>query len=228
MTRSLVIATGNAGKLKEIQHILAPWQWQVHSQKEFQVSDADETGLSFVENAIIKARHACAHTGLPALADDSGLEVDALQGAPGIYSARYSCLETVCLKTAYLDGAGADMADIEASGRETTDARNNTKLLDALRDVPERQRTARFQCVMVLMRHAADPTPLICQGTWEGRIVFAPAGENGFGYDPLFWVESHGCTSAQLESAIKNRLSHRGQALLKLTEALQASPVWRQ
>lgn len=208
MTRSLVIATGNAGKLKEIQHILAPWQWQVHSQKEFKVSDADETGLSFVENAIIKARHACAHTGLPALADDSGLEVDALQGAPGIYSARYSSL----------DGAGV----------EATDARNNTKLLDALREVPERQRTARFQCVMVLMRHAADPTPLICQGTWEGRIVFAPAGENGFGYDPLFWVESHGCTSAQLEAAIKNRISHRGQALLKLTEALQASPVWRQ
>jgi len=208
MTRSLVIATGNAGKLKEIQHILAPWQWQVHSQKEFKVNDADETGLSFVENAIIKARHACAHTGLPALADDSGLEVDALQGAPGIYSARYSSL----------DGTGV----------EATDARNNTKLLDALREVPERQRTARFQCVMVLMRHAADPTPLICQGTWEGRIVFAPAGENGFGYDPLFWVENHGCTSAQLEAAIKNRISHRGQALLKLTEALQASPVWRQ
>lgn len=203
MTRSLVIATGNAGKLKEIQHILAPWQWQVHSQKEFGVTDADETGLSFVENAILKARHACAHTGMPALADDSGLEVDALAGAPGIYSARYY-------------------------GADATDARNNAKLLESLKDVPERQRTARFQCVMVLMRHAADPTPLICQGTWEGRIVFAPAGENGFGYDPLFWVESHGCTSAQLESATKNRISHRGQALLALADAMQASPVWRQ
>lgn len=202
MSRTLVIATGNAGKLKEIQHILAPWQWQVQSQKSHNVSDADETGLSFVENAIIKARHACAHTGLPALADDSGLEVDALQGAPGIYSARYS-------------------------GADATDARNNAKLLEALRDVPEAQRIARFQCVMVMMRHAADPTPLICQGTWEGRIVFAPAGENGFGYDPLFWVESHQCTSAQLESAVKNRISHRGQALLKLADALQASPVWR-
>lgn len=202
MSRSLVIATGNAGKLKEIQQILAPFQWQVRSQKEFSVSDAEETGLSFVENAILKARHACARTGLPALADDSGLEVDALQGAPGIYSARYS-------------------------GADATDARNNQKLLEALRDVPEAQRTARFQCVMVLMRHAADPTPLICQGTWEGRIVFAPAGENGFGYDPLFWVESHGCTSAQLDSATKNRLSHRGQALLKLADAMQTSPVWR-
>lgn len=202
MTRALVIATGNTGKLKEIQHILAPWQWQVHSQKEFQVSDADETGLSFVENAIIKARHACAHTGMPALADDSGLEVDALQGAPGIYSARYS-------------------------GVDATDARNNAQLLEALCDVPAAQRTARFQCVMVLMRHAADPTPLICQGTWEGRIVLASAGENGFGYDPLFWVESHNCTSAQLDSATKNRISHRGQALLKLAEAMQASSVWR-
>ena len=202
MSRSLVIATGNAGKLKEIQQILAPFQWQVRSQKEFAISDADETGLSFVENAILKARHACAHTGLPALADDSGLEVDALQGAPGIYSARYS-------------------------GADATDVRNNEKLLEALRDVPEMQRTARFQCVMVLMRHAADPTPLICQGTWEGRIVFAPAGNNGFGYDPLFWVESQGCTSAQLDAATKNRLSHRGQALLKLADAMQASSVWR-
>jgi XTP/dITP diphosphohydrolase len=202
MSRSLVIATGNAGKLKEIQQILAPFQWQVRSQKEFAILDADETGLSFVENAILKARHACAHTGLPALADDSGLEVDALQGAPCIYSARYS-------------------------GTDATDARNNQKLLESLRDVPEAQRTARFQCVMVMMRHAADPTPLICQGTWEGRIVTQASGDNGFGYDPLFWVESHGCTSAQLDAATKNRLSHRAQALLKLVDALQASPAWR-
>ncbi len=227
MTRSLVIATGNAGKLKEIQHILAPWQWQVHSQKEFKVSDADETGLSFVENAIIKARHACAHTGLPALADDSGLEVDALQGAPGIYSARYACFGGAAFGEAGIGGAGLG-ADADVTGVEATDERNNAKLLAALREVPEPLRTARFQCVMVLMRHAADPTPLICQGTWEGRIVFAPAGDNGFGYDPLFWVESHGCTSAQLQPAIKNRISHRGQALLKLADALQASSVWRQ
>lgn len=227
MTRSLVIATGNAGKLKEIQHILAPWQWQVHSQKEFKVSDADETGLSFVENAIIKARHACAHTGLPALADDSGLEVDALQGAPGIYSARYACFGGAAFGEAGIGGAGLG-ADADVTGVEATDERNNAKLLAALREIPEPLRTARFQCVMVLMRHAADPTPLICQGTWEGRIVFAPAGDNGFGYDPLFWVESHGCTSAQLQPAIKNRISHRGQALLKLADALQASSVWRQ
>lgn len=201
MPRTLVIATGNPGKLREIQHILAPWQWEVHSQKQYQVSDAEETGLSFVENAILKARHACTHTGLPALADDSGLEVDALDGAPGIYSARYAA-------------------------PDATDTLNNDKLLAALRDVPEQDRTARFQCVMVLMRHASDPTPLICQGTWEGRIVFAPAGENGFGYDPLFWVESHQCTSAQLQAGIKNQISHRGQALLSLAESLRRSPVW--
>lgn len=201
MPRTLVIATGNPGKLREIQHILAPWQWEVHSQKQYQVSDAEETGLSFVENAILKARHACTHTGLPTLADDSGLEVDALDGAPGIYSARYA-------------------------GPDATDALNNDKLLAALRDVPEQDRTARFQCIMVLMRHASDPTPLICQGTWEGRIVFAPAGENGFGYDPLFWVESHQCTSAQLQAGIKNQISHRGQALLSLAESLRRSPVW--
>ena len=157
--------------------------------------DAEETGLTFVENAILKARNAALHSGLAAIADDSGIEVDALRGAPGIYSARYA-------------GPGAsDQANLE-------------KLLDALKDVPQQQRSARFQCLMVYLRHAEDPTPIICQGTWEGLIAREPAGDNGFGYDPVFWVPSHGCTSAQLPPQEKNRLSHRGQALHKLLAAL--------
>ncbi len=164
-------------------------------QSDFDVPDADETGLTFVENAILKARHAAQLTGLPAIADDSGLEVDALNGAPGIYSSRFA-------------GGGASDAD------------NLQKLLAELKEVPEDQRTARFQCLMVFMSHAEDPTPLICQGSWEGRILFAPQGENGFGYDPLFWVPGEQCTSAELPSELKNRLSHRGQALQKLLVAL--------
>ena len=157
--------------------------------------DAEETGLTFVENAILKARNAAQHTGLPAIADDSGLEVDALAGAPGIYSARYA-------------GAGA------------TDLENLEKLLDALADVPEENRSARFQCLMVYMRHADDPTPLICQGSWEGRILTAARGSNGFGYDPVFYVPTHNCASAELAADIKNSLSHRGQALRQLVAAL--------
>jgi XTP/dITP diphosphohydrolase len=187
----IVLATGNAGKLREFQQMLGSADVDFVTQRSLGVSDADETGLSFVENAILKARHAAAVTGLPALADDSGLEVDALLGQPGIYSARYA-------------GPGA------------TDALNNAKLLAALNEVPESQRTARFQCCIAFMRHAADPMPFVCHGTWEGRILFAPAGENGFGYDPLFFVPTHGCASAQLEPAVKNSLSHRGQALRQL------------
>jgi len=167
----------------------------VRPQGEFGVTDAEETGLTFVENAILKARHASSHTGLPAIADDSGLEVDALNGAPGIYSARYA-------------GSGAsDQANLE-------------KLLAALQDVPEAQRSARFQCLLVYLRHAGDPTPLICQGTWEGRILFTPRGEYGFGYDPVFHVPTHDCSSAELAPELKNSLSHRGQALRKLVAAL--------
>ena len=151
--------------------------------------------MSFVENAIIKARHAAAAAGLPAIADDSGLEVDALNGAPGIYSARYA-------------GPGA------------SDTENLQKLLADLEKVPQEHRTARFQCLMVYMRHAQDPTPLICQGTWEGRIMFEPRGKSGFGYDPVFFVPSHDCTSAELASEVKNQLSHRGQALRHLVAAL--------
>lgn len=196
-SNELVVATGNAGKLKEIGQVLAPLQICVHGQKAFDIPEIEETGLTFVENAILKARNTCAHTGRPALADDSGLEVDALGGAPGIYSARYAGI-----------GAG--------------DAANVEKLLAALQGVPETERTARFQCVMVYLRHADDPTPLICQGTWEGRIALQPQGENGFGYDPVFWVPEHNCTAAQLAPQVKNSLSHRGQALQKLLQALQA------
>ena len=168
----------------------------VLAQGAYAVMDAEETGLTFVENAILKARNAAAHTGQPAIADDSGIEVDALNGAPGIYSARYA-------------GAGASDQD------------NLQKLLEALRDIPEAERTARFQCLMVYMRHGEDPTPLICQGTWEGRILFEPRGENGFGYDPVFHVPTHNCSSAELEPDVKNALSHRGQALRLLLGALK-------
>jgi XTP/dITP diphosphohydrolase len=191
---SIVLASNNPGKAREIGQLLAGRDITVRPQSDFAVPEAAETGLTFVENALIKARNAAQHSGLPAIADDSGLEVDALNGAPGIYSARYA-------------GDGGDSA-------------NNEKLLAALLDVPEEARTARFQCVMVYLRHADDPTPLICQGTWEGRILRAPQGENGFGYDPVFFVPAAGCSSAELAAERKNALSHRGQALRQLLAAL--------
>jgi XTP/dITP diphosphohydrolase len=193
----IVLASNNAGKVREINQLLASVQIQVVAQKDFNIPDAIEDGLSFVENAIKKARHASSLSGLPAIADDSGIEVDALNGAPGIYSARFA-------------GAGA------------SDQENLQKLLNRLEDIPQQKRTARFQCLMVYMRHAEDPTPLICQGTWEGRILFEPQGENGFGYDPVFYVPTHNCSSAQLEPETKNSLSHRGQALKALLSELSA------
>jgi XTP/dITP diphosphohydrolase len=193
--KDIVLASSNPGKVREINQLLAELGMHVQPQSEFGVADAEETGLTFVENAILKARNAAQHTGLPAIADDSGLEVDALAGAPGIYSARFA-------------GEGAsDQANLE-------------KLLVELEAVPEEQRTARFQCLLVFMRHANDPTPLICQGTWEGRILFAARGDNGFGYDPVFHVPTHNCSSAELPAKTKNSLSHRGQALHKLVAAL--------
>lgn len=191
----IVLATGNAGKVKELAAMLTPLGLTIVPQTELGVSDADETGLTFIENAIIKARHAAAVTGLPAIADDSGLEVDALDGAPGIYSARYA-------------GPGAG------------DRANLDKLLLMLDGIPDAERTARFHCVLVYLRHAADPTPLICHGQWEGVITREPRGSNGFGYDPVFWVPSENCTSAELDSARKNQLSHRGRALALLAAAL--------
>ncbi|MES9970176.1 MAG: RdgB/HAM1 family non-canonical purine NTP pyrophosphatase [Candidatus Thiodiazotropha sp.] len=191
----IVLASNNAGKVREINQLLVSEQITVVAQKEFNIPDAIEDGLSFVENAIKKARHAAGLSGLPAIADDSGIEVDALNGAPGIYSARFA-------------GPGA------------SDEENLRKLLAHLKETPDSQRGARFQCLMVYMRHAEDPTPIICQGTWEGRILRAPQGENGFGYDPIFYVPTHDCSSAELTAEVKNSLSHRGQALKKLLQAL--------
>ena len=189
----VVLASGNESKLEELRALLAEKRVELLSQREFDVAAAAETGLSFVENAIIKARHACRETGLAAIADDSGLEVDALDGAPGIHSARYA-------------------------GREgpEADAENNLKLLSALEQVPESERGARFQCAIVFMRYAADPMPLVCQGAWEGRILFGPRGDNGFGYDPLFFVPGENRTSAELPPARKNALSHRARAIGQL------------
>tara|TARA_B110000483_G_C18159553_1_gene528774 strand:+ start:468 stop:1076 length:609 start_codon:yes stop_codon:yes gene_type:complete len=196
----IVLASSNQGKLREFKQILSAKNFELIPQSTFNFVDADETGLSFVENAIIKARHASELTGLPSLADDSGIEVDALQGRPGIYSARY----------AQVQGLSVDQ-----------DKENNKKLLLELADIPEPLRTARFQCVIVFMRHPQDPTPLICQGSWEGKILSEEAGVNGFGYDPLFFVPSHNCTSAELSKEIKNNLSHRGKALRELMKCWQ-------
>ncbi len=195
-----VLASNNAGKVREFNSLLGDLGYEIVPQSAFNLESVAETGLSFVENAILKARHACKFSELPALADDSGIEVDALNGAPGIYSARF---------------AGADASD----------AQNCALLLDQLQDTPPEQRTARFQCVLVYMRHAADATPLICQGSWEGRILNAAQGDNGFGYDPLFYVPEFDCSAAQLKPAQKNQLSHRGQALRALHQALGKRPL---
>ncbi|HEY0921613.1 RdgB/HAM1 family non-canonical purine NTP pyrophosphatase [Rheinheimera pacifica] len=197
MTQQIVLATGNKGKVAELSQMLAPYHYQIVPQTELGVTDADETGLTFIENAILKARHAALVTGLPAIADDSGLAVDALGGAPGIYSARYA-------------------------GEAATDAANITKLLTALQDIPAAQRTAQFHCVLVYLRHAEDPTPLICHGVWHGEITQAPAGNAGFGYDPVFYIAAEGCTSAELPPGRKQQLSHRGKALAQLLSQLQA------
>ncbi|OUS14018.1 non-canonical purine NTP pyrophosphatase, RdgB/HAM1 family [Gammaproteobacteria bacterium 53_120_T64] len=188
MSSKVVLASNNAGKLQEFQQLLAGRDLNILPQAEFNVPEVEESGLSFVENAIIKARHASSIAKLPAIADDSGLEVDFLDGAPGIYSARFA-------------GANAD------------DSKNNQKLLELLHGVPSEQRRARFQCVLVYLRHPLDPTPLICQGTWEGRILTAPRGSNGFGYDPLFLEPTSGLASAELSKAEKNTRSHRAKAL---------------
>ena len=194
-SQQIVLASGNQGKIKEIQQILAGHC--IVPQTQLAISEVEETGTTFVENALIKARHAARHCRLPAIADDSGLAVDALNGAPGVISARYA-------------GPNAD------------DRQNLQKLLTEMAGVPDAQRTARFICVMVFMLHADDPFPLIAKGVWEGRILFEPVGENGFGYDPVFWVPEYCCSSAELPAEIKNRLSHRGQALKQLTEMVQA------
>jgi len=193
--KTIVLASSNPGKLREFAQILSEFHLEVVPQSQFNVPDVPETGLSFVENALIKARNAAQYTSLPAMSDDSGIEIDALNGAPGIYSARFA-------------------------GAEATDDDNNALLLEKLKGVPNEQRTARYHCVIVYMQHANDPMPLICQGTWEGRILHEPRGQNGFGYDPFFYVPTHHCAAAQLPSEVKNQLSHRGQALRALQTAL--------
>jgi XTP/dITP diphosphohydrolase len=193
----VVLATSNAGKLREFRELLAPLGFDALPLSQFTSAAADETGLSFIENAILKARHACAAANLPAIADDSGIEVDALQGAPGIYSARYA-------------GCGA------------SDQANLDKLLKAVRDLPELERAARYQCALAYMRWPTDPSPLICQASWEGRIVLVPRGAGGFGYDPIFELPDLGITAAELSAEEKNHLSHRGKAMRELVSKLRA------
>jgi len=192
-SNKIVLASGNPGKIKEIQTILS--DYTILTQQEFNIQEAEETGSTFIENAIIKARNAALHSNLPAIADDSGLIVDALEGAPGVISARYA-------------------------GSKASDQDNLEKLLHALQEIPESQRSARFICVIVVMRHAKDPFPIITQASWEGSILTQPQGSHGFGYDPVFWVPTENCSSAELSASRKNQLSHRGQALSQLANFL--------
>lgn len=195
----LVLASRNAKKLKELQALLAPLGYRLRLVSEFADEAAEETAPTFVENALLKARHAARVSGLAAIADDSGLEVDALKGAPGVYSARYA-------------------------GEPSDDVANNAKLLHALHGVPAEQRGARFVSALALLRHADDPTPVLALGTWPGVILDAQRGSNGFGYDPLFLVPALGKTSAELPPALKNRISHRGRAMRALVKQLRERP----
>ena len=196
--QKVVLASGNRKKVAELTQLLAQFRLHVIPQTDLHVEDVPETGTTFVENAIIKARHAAEVTGLPAIADDSGIEVDFLHGQPGIYSARFS-------------------------GKHGDDQANNNLLLEKLQGVATEQRTARYQCVLVFMKHAKDPTPLICHGSWEGRILTQEMGDGGFGYDPLFWCAEHQCSAAQLTSEQKAAISHRGKALAELMSKLRES-----
>lgn len=193
--KTIVLASHNQGKIKEIMAYLnsiAHLNVEIVSQADFNVPDIEETASTFVENALLKAHHATQCTGLPSIADDSGLEVDALHGAPGVFSSRYAANDVERIK----------------------------KLLHAMKDVPKEQRTARYQSVMVFLQHEKDPSPLICQGIWEGEILFAPQGDGGFGYDPIFYVPTEGCSAAELTLDVKNKLSHRGQSMQKLAEGM--------
>lgn len=198
----IVLASGNRGKLAELRELFGGLGLSLIAQTELGVTDAEETGLTFVENALLKARHAARVSGLPALADDSGICVDALDGAPGLYSARYA-------------------------GGHGDDAANNARLLQQLHDVADSERRAHFHCTLVLLRHAADPAPLIADGRWPGRILRAPRGNGGFGYDPLFLPDGHDVAAAELDAATKNRCSHRGRATAELLRLLRAETPLR-
>ncbi|MCW8856239.1 MAG: RdgB/HAM1 family non-canonical purine NTP pyrophosphatase [Kangiella sp.] len=200
--QKIVLASGNVKKVKELSELLANFDYQVIPQTDLNVSEVPETGTTFVENAIIKARHAAKVTGLPAIADDSGIEIDYLNGMPGIYSARFATLD---------DPNSQGNADDQA---------NNDLLLEKLKGVPTAERGARYQCILVFMKHADDPTPIICQGSWEGRILESETGDGGFGYDPLFWAPEHNCAAAELSPDQKAAISHRGKALRSLMEQL--------
>lgn len=209
----LVLASSNVGKLAELGDLLGD-TFELHAQSGFGIDDAEETGLSFIENAILKARHAARATGLPALGDDSGLCVDALDGAPGLYSARYAGRPPEAEATA------------PSQVRHIQDAANIDKLLRELDGINDARRSARFVCVLAFLRHPEDPQPLIAEGVWEGRILHARRGTNGFGYDPVFFSPAHGCSAAELDAAVKNRGSHRGLALTRLrTQLLDADAV---
>ncbi len=194
--QKVVLASGNPGKLKEFKQMLGGVGFDVVPQTDYSFDEAVENGLSFIENAIIKARHACQHTGLPAIADDSGLVVDALNGQPGIYSSRFA-------------------------GEKATDSDNNEKLLNSLTGFVTTERSAHFHCTLVFIRHAEDPEPIICQDQWHGHILHQASGENGFGYDPLFYVPEHDCASAELSKEAKNKISHRGKAMRQLLAILE-------
>ena len=194
--QKVVLATGNPGKVRELADLLAAFGLDIVAQTDLGVESAEETGLTFIENAILKARHAAQVTGLPAIADDSGLAVDALGGAPGIYSARYA-------------------------GEDATDQQNLEKLLAALEKVPDGERQAQFHCVLVYLRHAEDPTPLVFHGSWAGEITRAATGEGGFGYDPIFYLPELGKTAAELSKDEKRAVSHRGKALALLLDAMR-------
>lgn len=198
--KKIVLASGNAGKVRELNHLLSAYDIEIVSQTQFKIADAIEDGLSFVENAIIKARHAAKLTGLPAIADDSGIEVDALNHRPGIYSARYA-------------------------GAPANDKNNNDKMLAELAGVAEEKRTARYQCVLVFMRDGDDPMPMIAQGSLEGRILESPRGAGGFGYDPIFWLPDHNCAAAEISLEEKNKISHRGKAMQALVLQLKQANV---
>lgn len=198
--KKIILASNNKSKLKELNTILSSCGFELYSQSDFDLPSVDETGLTFVENAILKARHAAKATGLPALADDSGIEVDYLNGAPGIYSARYA-------------------------GENCDDADNNRRLMEELTGVSTEKRTARYQCVLVFLKHAADPTPIIAHGAWEGIILEEEKGTGGFGYDPLFWLPELNCSAAELSKNEKNLISHRGKALQSLLQQLSEDLV---
>lgn len=193
--KSILLASNNIGKIRELTELLDPFDIEIIPQSNFGITSIEETGLTFIENAILKARYACEVSGLPAIADDSGLVVDALEGAPGIYSARYA-------------------------GAKATDASNMAKLLAELRGIPPENRSAHYICVIVYLRSEKDPSPIICQGQWDGSISLGPKGDQGFGYDPIFYVPTHQCSAAELSLSEKNRISHRGQAMRRIVDEL--------